>query len=120
MSLGEHLMHRADGKTALQGRIRIRMTERDLVPDRRLATTFKTMIFKTMRLEAFDAAAQTRKRAHACANHRAASSENWTPPASLNEPNSVNRWLAHLFMICSNIKLTGPAESIELALQAIQ
>jgi hypothetical protein len=115
MSLSEHLMHRADGKTALQGRIRIRMTERDLAASGRFA-----MIFKIMRLEAFDAAAQTRKRAHACANHRAASSENWTPPASLNEPNSVNRWLAHLFMICSNIKLTGPAESIELALQAIQ
>jgi hypothetical protein len=32
----------------------------------------------------------------------------------------MNPKLAHLFMICSNIKLTGPVESIELALQAIQ
>ena len=26
---------------------------------------------------------------------------------------------AHLFMICSNIKLTGPVESIELTIQGI-
>jgi hypothetical protein len=88
MSLGEHLVHRTRGKTALQCRIRIRMTERDLVASGRLATTFETMVFETMTFEAFDAAAQTRKRAHACADHRAASSEYWTPPGCcLNEPN---------------------------------
>src|SRR5471032_2523526 len=32
----------------------------------------------------------------------------------------MNPRLAHLFMVCSNIKLTAPAESIELALAAIQ
>jgi hypothetical protein len=32
----------------------------------------------------------------------------------------MNPKLAHLFMVCSNIKLTEPMESIELALQAIQ
>src|SRR6201996_5035540 len=32
----------------------------------------------------------------------------------------MNPKLAHLFMICSNIKLTGPTESIELAPQAIR
>src|SRR4051794_33607552 len=31
----------------------------------------------------------------------------------------VNPRLAHLFMICSNIKLTGPAESIEIITRAI-
>ena len=31
----------------------------------------------------------------------------------------MNPRLAHLFMICSNIKLTGPAESIEIDVQPI-
>jgi len=31
----------------------------------------------------------------------------------------MNPRLAHLFMICSNIKLTGPAESIEIGTLAI-
>ena len=31
----------------------------------------------------------------------------------------MNPRLAHLFMICSNIKLTGPAESIEIDTLAI-
>jgi hypothetical protein len=30
-----------------------------------------------------------------------------------------NQKLAHLFMICSNIKLTGPQESIELGIHKI-
>ena len=67
-----------------------------------------------MRLDALDAAAQTRKRACACGAH-----------APLLQKFGryrffrVNPRLAHLFMICSNIKLTGPAESIEIDAQAI-
>jgi hypothetical protein len=55
----EHLMHRAQGETALQHRIRIGMPERD--PARRIRFA--------MRLDALDAAAQTRKRVRACAAH---------------------------------------------------
>ena len=94
---GEHLMHRGDRKTALKHRIRFRMAERD-PPQRRGVG---------MRLDALDAAAQSRKRVRACAAH-----------ASLPQRSVGRHWvgenqkLAHLFMICSNIKLTWPAESI--------
>jgi hypothetical protein len=57
--LGEHFMHRGQSETALQRRIRLRMAERHAT--RRHAVR--------MRLDAFDAAAQSRKRARACAGH---------------------------------------------------
>jgi len=58
-SLGEHLMRRAQSKAALQRRIRLGMPERHPVGPIRLA----------LRLDALDAAAQTRKRVRACAGH---------------------------------------------------
>ena len=104
MSLGEHLMHRGARQPAAQHRIRRRMAERDLVELMRIA----------MRLDALDAAAQTRKRAYACGAHA---------PLLRNFGHcrffQVNPLLAHLFMICSNIKLTGPAESIGIGALAI-
>jgi hypothetical protein len=57
--LGEHFMHRGQGETALQRRIRLRMAERHTA--RRNAVR--------LRLDAFDAAAQSRKRVRACAGH---------------------------------------------------
>jgi hypothetical protein len=56
MSFGEHLMHHAFGEAALQHRIRVGMTERHLIRS----------VCSAMRLEALDAAAQTRKRVRAC------------------------------------------------------
>jgi hypothetical protein len=103
-SLGEHLMHRAQGKPALQRRIGLRMAEPH--PARRLRAA--------MRLEPFDAAAQRRKRGRACARHAPLPS-GWWLPGSFREPNSSeNLRLAQLFMICSNIKLTAAAESIRI------
>ena len=58
---GEHLVHRAQGEAALQRRIRVGMAERHPVGHVRLA----------MRLDVLDAAAQSRKRAYACAGHHA-------------------------------------------------
>ena len=55
-SLGEHLVHRADGEAALQCSIHVNMTECHPVRQVRIA----------MRLDALDAAAQSRKRARAC------------------------------------------------------
>src|SRR4051794_21976636 len=81
------------------------MAERDLVQGVHIAGRF----------DALDAAAQGRKRADACAGHRSLSSRSGASCFS-----EENQKLAHLFMICSNIKLTGPAESIELAQRAIQ
>lgn len=59
MSLGEHFMHRRACKAAAQRRIGLGMTERHLMKRMRI----------TGRLDALDAAAQTCKRAHACAGH---------------------------------------------------
>jgi len=98
-------MHRADGETAAQHRIGAGMAERHPIKGMRIA----------MRLEAFDAPSQVSKRVRACAAH-APLLENIELPVALG----MNPKLAHLFMICSNIKLTGPVESIELTLQAIQ
>jgi hypothetical protein len=61
-SLGEHLMHHAGGKPALQRRIGAGMTERHPVERVGLAG----------RLEALDAPSQIRKRVCACADHGAA------------------------------------------------
>lgn len=91
----EHLVHRPQGKTALQRRVRIGMPERH--PARRIRIA--------MRLDALDAAAQSRKRVRACAGH-APLPRGWAVTGSL-----VNPQPAHLFMICSNIKLTWPRES---------
>ncbi len=58
-SLGKHFMHRADGEPAAQHRIGAGMAERHPVEGMRFA----------MRLEAFDAPSQIRKRVRACAAH---------------------------------------------------
>jgi hypothetical protein len=52
----KHLVHRAQGEAALQRRIRLGMPERDLARRIRIA----------VRLDALDAAAQTRKRVRSC------------------------------------------------------
>lgn len=97
MALGEHLVHDGGRKPALQHGIRSRMAERDLVEVARRA----------MRLDPFDAPAQIRKRACACGAHAPLLQK-----IRLTASARVNPRLAHLFMICSNIKLTEPAESI--------
>ncbi len=57
--LGEHLVQRAGGKTALQHRVGLVMTERD-----------PAQIMRAIgRLEPGNAAAQTRECIHACAGH---------------------------------------------------
>jgi hypothetical protein len=68
-----------------------------------------------MRLDALDVAAQSCERVHARAGHA---------PLPLLMMAAIwlrqeNQWLAQLFMICSNIKLTAPEESIRIGLQAI-
>ncbi len=98
VSFCEHFMHRRARQPALQHSIRSHMAERDLVEVMRRAL-----------LQAFDASAQTRKRARACAAHAPLLRKIGLAASSL-----VNPRLAHLFMICSNIKLTGRAESIEI------
>src|ERR1700760_1797169 len=67
------------------------------------------------RLDPFDLAAQGRKRVHACAAHARRSSE-----VIADALKNKNLRLAHLFMICSNIKLTAAGESIELVLLQIR
>jgi putative DNA modification/repair radical SAM protein len=104
MSLGEHFMHRRHRKPTPQHSIRCRMSERDLGEVMRIA----------MRLQALDAPSQTRKRACVCGAH-APLLGNFGLAAS----SPVNPRLAHLFMICSNIKLTGHAESIGFDTRAI-
>jgi hypothetical protein len=88
-ALGKDLMHRSLGKTALQRCIRIGMAERHPVGPVRIARRF----------EALNAPTQTRKRAYARAGH-APLPRGWAVTGSF-----VNPRLAHLFMICSNIKL---------------
>jgi hypothetical protein len=66
-----------------------------------------------LRLDAFDTAAQTRKRAHACACHGVASFTRGLAAGRLFSED--NRQLAYMFMICSNIKLTTPLESTGFA-----
>ena len=108
------------------------MAERDLVERAHIA----------MGLDALDAAAQGRKRAYACAGHapskfvrfddkimrlsQKGSARSDAKPHTLLSAHAPspevlgrfvqgeNQKLAHLFMVCSNIKLTGPQESIEL------
>jgi len=96
-SFREHLVHRAPRETALQRRVRIGMPERR--PARRIGVT--------MRLDALDAPTQTRKRVGACAAHASL-------PGMVDRHwfSEVNPRPAHLFMMCSNIKLTSPGESI--------
>jgi hypothetical protein len=89
-SFGKHLMHRADRKPALQRRIGLGMAEPYPAGCGGLGMAF----------DALDTAAQSRKRAGACA-HRARPSKFEFAPG-LKE----NQKLAHLFMVCSNIKLT--------------
>jgi len=62
-TLAKHLMQSAEREPALQHGIRLPMTEGDVLG--RCGTA--------LRLDAFDTAAQTRKRAHACACHGVAS-----------------------------------------------
>src|SRR3954462_13378923 len=104
MALGEHLRHGGQREPAAQHRVRSPVAERDLIQPVDIA----------MGLDALDAAAQGRKRTDACAHHAHRSSRSGASCFS-----EENQKLAHLFMICSNIKLTGPAESNELAQRAI-
>src|SRR3954464_2970840 len=67
------------------------------------------------RLDALDLAAQGRKRACSCAAHIRRSSG-----VIAGGSQKENQRLAHLFMICSNIKLTRSGESIELVLLRIR
>src|SRR3954465_5966918 len=76
------------------------MAERDTV----------AMMHDLRRLDALDLAAQGCKRACSCAAHIRRSSR-----VIADGSQKENQRLAHLFMICSNIKLTTPRESIELA-----
>jgi len=94
-------MHRAERKTASQRRIGPGMTERR--PVRRGSV---------VGFDALDAAAQGRKRARACAGH--------APLLKMCPPRvwTRNQKLAHLFMICSNIKLRAPTESIGIVVIA--
>jgi hypothetical protein len=85
-SFREHLMHRAQGKTAPQRRIGLGMAERRPVRRRGVVG-----------FEALDTAAQPRKRACACAGH-APLLKKKVGRHGFEE----NQWLAHLFMICSN------------------
>ena len=97
-------MNRPQREATLQGRIHVRVSERHPARHIRIAGRF----------DAFDAAAQSRERVHACAGHCARSFKIWTAIGS-----EENQKLAQMFMICSNIKLRGTAESIGLTVQAI-
>jgi uracil-DNA glycosylase len=108
MTFGKHLVHRGERKPAPQRRIRTGMSECCLVKGVAIA----------MRFEALDIAAQRRKRAHACALHAHCSQE-LRPRISALAGSLLNSPLAHLFMICSNIKLTGPEESTGIGVQMI-
>jgi len=99
--LREHLVHRPQGEAALQRGIRVDMAEHH--PARRIRIA--------MRLDALDVAAQGRKRVRARAGHDAPLLRRWAVTGSL-----VNPRPAHLFMICSNIKLTWPKESMEIGI----
>jgi hypothetical protein len=77
MTLGKHLMHRGERQPTPQRRIRTGMSERRLAKGVSIA----------MRFEALDVAAQTRKRAHACAHH-AHCSQISAAAGSLYEPAS--------------------------------
>jgi hypothetical protein len=100
---GKHFMHRSYRQAALQGPIDIRVPERH-APRR-------TRLRGRGRFDALDAAAQSRKRVRACAGHA---------PFLLSEfraatgSSGENQKQAHLFMICSNIKLRPAAESIRI------
>ena len=59
MSFGKHFMHRGTGEAAAQHSVRLGMAERHFVQRMRVRG----------RLDALDAAAQTRKRVDACAGH---------------------------------------------------
>ena len=95
---GEHLMHRAERKAALQRRIRPCMAERHPVRHSGVVG-----------FDALDAAAQRRKRACACAGHAPLLEDICRLSLA-----GRNRKLAHLFMVCSNIKLRRPGESIAI------
>jgi hypothetical protein len=81
------------------------MAKRDLVEVMRIA----------MRLDPLDAPSQTCKRACACGAHAPLLWE-----FGLYRFFLVNPRLAQLFMVCSNIKLTGPAESIGIVTRTIR
>src|SRR6476659_5537843 len=110
MPVAKHLVHRGLGQAALQHRVRAGMAERD--PARRIMRLARALY--TRALDALDPPTQGRERAYACARH-APLLKRFGPLPVRQE----NQKLAHLFMICSNIKLTGPRESIELALEGI-
>jgi hypothetical protein len=84
---------------ALQRAVGLAMAERDAVASLRDLRS----------LDAFDLAAQNRKRACTCAAHARRSFGMMAVALKKR-----NQRLAHLFMICSNIKLTAAEESIGL------
>jgi hypothetical protein len=86
--IGEHLVHRTYGEAALQRRIGVGMPERR--PPGRAGVA--------MRLDALDTAAQSRKRARACACHARRS---FRRGLGRRRFSTVNPQPAHLFMICS-------------------
>jgi hypothetical protein len=104
MSLGEHLMHRGQSETALQRCVSVGVAKRGLAMRMRITGCF----------DALDAAAQTRKRAGACGAHAPLLQE-----FRLQRFFRMNPRPAHLFMICSNIKLTGYEESIGIGVELI-
>jgi hypothetical protein len=101
--LRKHLVNGAQSESALQACIGLRMPEGHLARAIRLAMAF----------DAPDVVAQNRKLLCCAHLHDAPRpSEKLMSPIRFLE----NQKLAHLFMICSNIKLTEPEESIELAI----
>lgn len=99
--LGEHLMQRAERQPALQRGIGPGMAERHPAQILRVGVT----------LDPLDIAAQIRKRGQACAGHAPLL---WN---GLPSQVGINPCPAHLFMICSNIKLTAARESIGIGIK---
>src|SRR5262249_38131638 len=94
--LGKHLMHGGKRQPAAQHRVGALMPERDLVQPVHIAMGF----------DALDAAAQGRKRAHACAVH-ASPLRKKVGPVAFSEKTQKP---AQFFMIFSNKKQPRPKE----------
>lgn len=92
-ALAKHLVDRRAREPALQRAVGLAVAERDAI----------AMVHDLRRLDAFDLAAQGRKRASTCAAHIRRSFR-----GDCRWLSKENQRLAHLFMICSNIKLTAP------------
>ena len=101
--LGKHFMHGGAREPAAQHRIGTPVAERDLVQRVDIASVSMRSMLPRRDASVLMRAPFMRRRSSKVSQF------------GFGE----NQKLAHLFMICSNIKLTGPAESIELAQQAI-